>query len=132
MRQMKGVEIILRKRWKIAVFGIIGLLVFGVILSALYIKSVGIDNIKLMYTLNTTDQAIVVMDGKGNYLTKKNHSVDLLKERMKTEGWTYITQEGAGYFFEKAKEETIVTAKIWNSKYVIYHVKDNVVNIADK
>lgn len=84
-----------------------------------------------MYTLSTTDKLIVPMNGKGHYLAKENRSDELLKERVSSEGWTYVKQEGAGYFFEKGNEETIVTVQQWNHKYVIYQVKDNVVNIAD-
>lgn len=64
---------------------------------------IGFHNIKLMYTLSTTDKLIVVMDGEGHYR----------------------------YFFKKGNEETIVSIKQWNHNYVIYHVKDNVINIAD-
>jgi hypothetical protein len=126
-----GGEKILRKPWKVAVFGIIGIFFLIVIFAAAYINNIGFHNIKLMYTLGTTDKQIVLMDGKGNYLAEDRSVELLLKERMSSEGWTYVTQEGANYFFEKGNEETIVTVQQWNHKYVNYQVKDNVVNIAD-
>lgn len=123
--------IILRKPWKVAVFGIIGIVVLCVIFAAAYINNIGFHKIKLMYTLGTTDKRIVLMDGKGNYLAEDRSVGRLLKERMSSNGWTYVRQEGANYFFEKENESTIVTVQQWNHNYVIYHVKDNVVNIAD-
>ena len=62
---------ILRKPWKVAVFGIIGIVVLIVIFAAAYINNIGFHNIKLMYTLGTTDKQIVLIDGKGNYLSGK-------------------------------------------------------------
>lgn len=85
-----------------------------------------------MYTLSTTDKLIVPMDEEGHYLVREDHRcVELLKERMSSEGWNYVQQEGSNYFFEKGNEETIVTVQQWNHKYIIYQVKDNVINIAD-
>ncbi|MGO4543435.1 hypothetical protein AB4Z29_01365 [Paenibacillus sp. 2TAB23] len=122
---------ILRRPWKVAVFGIIGIVVLIVIFAAAYINNIGFHKIKLMYTLGTTDKQIVLMDEKGNYLTEDRSVGLLLKERMSSKGWTYVRQEGANYFFEKGNESTIVTMRQWNHNYVIYHVKDNLVNIAD-
>ncbi|ETT65637.1 hypothetical protein C172_11321 [Paenibacillus sp. FSL H8-457] len=62
---------------------------------------------------------------------REDRSVELLKERMSSEGWSYVQQEGSNYFFEKGNGETIVTVQQWNHKYIIYQVKDNVINIAD-
>lgn len=121
----------MRKPWKVAVFGIIGIVVLIVIFAASYINNIGFHNIKLMYTLGTTDKQIVLMDEKGNYLAEDRSVGLLLKERMSSKGWTYVRQEGANYFFKKGNESTIVTVQQWNHNYVIYHVKNNVVNIAD-
>jgi hypothetical protein len=123
--------IILRKPWKVAVLGIIGIVVLIIIFAAAYINNIGFHKIKLMYTLDTTYKQIVLMDGKGNYLAEDRSVGLLLKERMSSKGWTYVRQEGANYFFEKGNELTIVSVQQWNHNYVIYHVKDNVVNIAN-
>ncbi|MDL1163238.1 hypothetical protein P0100_19620 [Yersinia pestis] len=52
------------------------------------------------------------MDEEGHYLVREDHrSVELLKERMSSEGWNYVQQDGSNYFFEKGNEETIVTVQ---------------------
>jgi len=88
-----------------------------------------------MYALNTTDKTIVWMNetanGNGLYLTKVKQPIEVIKERMQKEGWTYVRQEGSGYFFEKGNQEVVVTTKIWpNRNYVRISVENNVVNLA--
>ena len=70
-------------------------------------------------------------DGHGHYLTKVTPPAEIIKERMKNEGWTYIEQEGAGYFFEKENRRAVVTTKIWNRSFVRITVENDVVNLAD-
>lgn len=72
------------------------------------------------------------LDGNGHYLTKVNSPAEMIKERMKNEDWTYIEQDGAGYFFEKDNQRIVVTTKIWNRSFVKIIVENNAVNIADK
>ncbi|RCW39231.1 hypothetical protein [Paenibacillus prosopidis] len=93
--------IILRKPWKVAVFGIIGIVVLIVIFAAAIINNIGFHNIKLMYTLSTTDKQIVLMDGKGNYLGEDRSVGILLKERMSSKGWIYVREEGANFFLKR-------------------------------
>ncbi|EHB62707.1 hypothetical protein PaelaDRAFT_3950 [Paenibacillus lactis 154] len=121
----------LKKPWKIIAFGIIGIIFLVVIFIGLYINNIGFHNLKLMYTLSTTEKLIVPMDKVGHYLAREDRSVELLKERMSSRGWSYVEQEGSNYFFEKGNEKAIVTLQQWNHKYIIYQVKDNVINIAD-
>lgn len=64
-----------------------------------------------MYTLSTTDKLIVPMGKEGHYLAREDRFVELLKDRMSSEGWNYVQQEGSNYFFEKGNEETIVTVQ---------------------
>ncbi len=54
------------------------------------------------------------MDKVGHYLAREDRSVELLKERMSSKGWSYVEQEGSNYFFEKGNEEVIVTVQQWN------------------
>lgn len=69
------------------------------------------------------------MEAKGEYVTKAYNHRDRLKDRMRKEGWTYVGQEGAGYFFEKNGHQTIITAKqIWNRNYIVFKVKDDAVD----
>ncbi|WP_126424828.1 hypothetical protein [Brevibacillus marinus] len=124
----------MRKPWKFVLFGALGIFVLSVVLVGLYIKQIGYNNLKIMYTLHTTDQMIVPMEkadnGDGKYLTKSSSPVELLKERMKREGWSYVQHDGAGYFFEKENRRCIVTVKRWYHKHYIYTVEDNAVDLA--
>lgn len=122
----------MNKTWKISMLVIFLFIILGMILGGAYIKNVGFHNVKLMYTLQTTDTKIVEMNEVGDYLAIENQSIEpLMKERMSSEGWNYVEQEGSNYFFEKGNEKTIVTVKQWNHNYVIYRVKGNVTNLAD-
>ncbi|GIO91400.1 hypothetical protein J31TS3_26270 [Paenibacillus lactis] len=121
----------LKRPWKIIAFGIIGIVFLVVMFAGAYINNIGFHNLKLMYMLSTTEKLIVPMDKVGHYLAREDRSVELLKERMSSKGWSYVEQEGSNYFFEKGNKETIVTMQQWNHKYIIYQVKDNVINIAD-
>lgn len=120
---------------KLALLSIIGVILIVLVVIALYINSIGLSNLKLMYTLKTTDKSIVRMEedsgGSGYYLTKINPPTEMIKERMKNGGWTYVEQNGAGYFFEKDNQRVVVTTKIWNRNFVKITVENNVVNIAD-
>ncbi|MGF7048849.1 hypothetical protein J2T13_003357 [Paenibacillus sp. DS2015] len=51
--------------------------------------------------------------------------------RMEKEGWTYIQQDGSGYFFERDDHQGIVTMRKWNHLYVVYDLKSEVANLAD-
>lgn len=122
----------MRKYLKAIVIVATGFIFICLIIAGLYIKNIGFNNIKLMYELNKADQSILQMEEEGAYVTKASNRNDRLKEKMKKEGWTYVTQEGSGYFFEKSGQKAIITARqIWNRHYVMFRVKDHVVNLAD-
>jgi hypothetical protein len=143
---------LMKNPWKIAFFGLSGVVILGVTAVVLFVNRVGFDNLKVLFTLNqtdsdylmpvyilkTTDQPIVPVavtpEGHGIYLTDKRRSSDvleLLKERMNKEGWTYDTQMGSGYLFTKDQQKVMVETRIWNSDYVRITVPGNVVTIAD-
>jgi hypothetical protein len=106
--------------------------VVGILVIALYIDKIGISNLKLMYTLSTTDKIIASMEETdGHYLTKLKRPDEVIKERMNIEGWKYVQHEGSSYFFEKENQKAIVTTTIWHRNYVKILVQNNVVNIAD-
>lgn len=66
-----------------------------------YINNIGFHNLKLMYTLSTTEKLIVPMDKVGHYLAREDRSVGLLKERLNSKGWSYVEQEGSNYFLKR-------------------------------
>ncbi|QJC53601.1 hypothetical protein HGI30_20070 [Paenibacillus albicereus] len=117
--------------WKVTVLIITGLLIIGFIAAGLYINTIGLNNVKLMYELNNNKGAILKMESEGEYLTKANHKSEKLKNKMNSEGWTFVNQEGAGYFFEKNGQEIIITTRqIWNRHFVVYKVTDNVLDLS--
>lgn len=57
---------------------------------------------------------------KGNQLDGGN----ALKAELAKKGWTFINQDGAGYFFEdQMKHRKIATSQMWTGKYVLYKVE---------
>ncbi len=52
----------------------------------------------------------------------QGESVDHMKRKMEEKGWTYLTQEGSGYFFEKGKEKAIITSQSFSFKNVLFKV----------
>ena len=123
------------RSWKIALFSFAGIIVFLVMMAAVYINNVGYNNVKQIYLLQTTGLSIVQIesDAKGHerYLTKAKQPTKLLKTHMRKAWWTYIKQEGAGYFFEQDGQQEIVTMKKWNHFYVVYDLKNEAANLAD-
>lgn len=45
-----------------------------------------------------------------------------LKNLLQTSGWTFVEQEGAGYFFEKDKQRIVITSQMWSSDFVLFKV----------
>lgn len=122
----------MRRSWKIAGLSVGGLILIFLIIAGLFINHYGFNNIKRMYELNKTDRSILQMETAGEYVAKANNQNELLKAKMKDKGWTFVQQEGAGYFFEKNGQETIITARqIWNRYYVVYKVADDVVDLSE-
>ncbi|MBT2283504.1 hypothetical protein J7E78_08135 [Paenibacillus polymyxa] len=122
----------MKKKWKIILFSFIGFIILLVLFGATYVNSIGYNNLKLMYKLNTTEVSIVQMDEEGQYLGLSENRNEILKDRMVEKGWQFKQQEGSTFFFEKDNQKAVVSTKIWNSNYVLYRVDDNIVNIADK
>lgn len=91
----------LKKPRKIIAFGFIGIVFLVVMFVGAYINNIGFHNLKLMYTLSTTEKLIVPMDKVGHYLAREDRSVELLKERMSSKGWSYVEQEGSNYFLKR-------------------------------
>lgn len=118
--------------WKVTVVIIASLLIISLIVAGLYIKNIGLNNVKLMYELNNDKGAILKMESEGEYLTRANNQNETLKNKMKREGWTFVNQEGSGYFFEKNGQEIIITARqIWNRNYVVYKVTHDVLDLSN-
>ncbi|GIQ62860.1 hypothetical protein PACILC2_14280 [Paenibacillus cisolokensis] len=92
----------MKMRWKIALFSIIGVIGIGTIMVALAVKNIGVANLKLMYTLNTTDQSIISMeetsDGNGHYLTKVKTPAEIIRERMEKKDGLIFNKKAAAIF----------------------------------
>ncbi|MFC8688928.1 hypothetical protein [Brevibacillus porteri] len=49
-------------------------------------------------------------------------AADAMKRAMTEKGWTFIQQEGAGYFFERGEEKLIITSQMWTGSYVLFRI----------
>ncbi|WP_236841201.1 hypothetical protein [Brevibacillus formosus] len=49
-------------------------------------------------------------------------AADAMKRAVTEKGWTFIQQEGAGYFFERGKEKMIITSQMWTGNYVLFRI----------
>ena len=120
----------MNNKWKIIIPSIAAICLVVMVIAGLYINAIGWNNVKLMIELNKHPHAIITMEAEGEYLAKSKHHRELLKEKMKNEGWTFIQQEGSGYFFEKNGEQAIITARqIWNRHHMVLSVNNNVVDL---
>jgi len=121
----------MNKKWKIILSTVAAVCFVFIVIAGLYINAIGWNNIKLMVELNKHPQAILAMETEGDYLAKTKHYRELLTERMKSEGWTFLQQEGSGYFFEKNGEQAIITARqVWSRHQVVLRVNNNVVDLS--
>lgn len=114
-----------KKGWRyLFVFTTVGALLGIIMLSALYLQYIGLDNVKTVYALHTSDRSVVEMNEEGKFLTRLTGTAaqELLVSYMQQEGWTYTGQEGSGYFFAKDEEKAIITATIWRRGYTMYSV----------
>lgn len=60
-----------KKFWlRLTMWLLVGAFSCLVMLSALYVLYIGVDNVKTVYALQTGDKDIVAMDEDGNYLTR--------------------------------------------------------------
>jgi hypothetical protein len=75
---------------------------------------------------NSSDQIVVLaVDDNYKWLVFKGNQSDgeiRLIEMMKIDGWEFVQQEGAGYFFIRDGEKNIVTSQMWTGKYVLYKI----------
>lgn len=119
------------KKWKIILSSVAGICFVCIVIAGLYINAIGLNNVKLMFELNKHPHTIVKMETDGVYLAKTNHHRELLQQKMTTAGWTFLQQEGSGYFFEKNGEQAIITARqIWNRHYITLKVTNNAVDLS--
>ncbi|MEK4252342.1 hypothetical protein [Paenibacillus sp. FSL W7-1287] len=122
----------MKKTWKIVIASVIAFFLVSIIAAAIFINNIGYHNIKLITELNKNSNQILKMEKEGDYLTKANAQNERLIKKMMNEGWNFIDQEGAGYFFEKNGQETIITVKqMWSRHYVVYRVTNDAINLSE-
>jgi len=122
----------MKKTWKIVIASVIAFSLVSIIAAAIFINHIGYHNIKLITELNKNSNQILKMEKEGDYLTKANAQNERLIKKMIKEGWNFIDQEGAGYFFEKNGQETIITVKqMWSRHYVVYRVTNDAINLSE-
>ncbi|UED74776.1 hypothetical protein [Brevibacillus sp. DP1.3A] len=54
-------------------------------------------------------------------------AAEAMKRTVTEKGWTFIQQEGAGYFFERGKEKMIITSQMWTGNYVLFRIPAGVI-----
>lgn len=121
--------------WKIGTIAVIACVLLLALVAGLYVNSVGLDNVKLMYRLHASESegTILRMSDDGDYLAMASHAREKLKVRMSSEGWSFVEQEGAGYFFERDGDRVIVTTTLmWGGDYIRYRVSDQTVDLASQ
>ncbi|MGU3469743.1 hypothetical protein ACLBWT_01080 [Paenibacillus sp. D51F] len=108
--------------------------VAAVLIGGLFIHRIGPRNLIHMYSLQTSGQDVIGIgtgtSGAGRYLTDSNNPASLLKARMENEGWSFVEQEGSGYFFTKDGRKALVTMKQWMHAYHIYNVSTGAADLS--
>lgn len=64
--------------------------------------------------------------------TKQFQSKEVLKSNLATQGWQYVTQEGAGLFFRKGDKRIVITMEMWTGYFVLYRVPSGIPLMADE
>jgi len=49
-----------------------------------------------------------------------------LKLLLQKAGWSFLEQEGAGYFFEKDQKRIVITSQMWSRDFVLYKVSSEI------
>ncbi|GED70941.1 hypothetical protein BRE01_46430 [Brevibacillus reuszeri] len=67
---------------------------------------------------------LTVEDGYTWYGAKADQGkeIESLLSAMKKNGWSFIQQEGAGYFFEQGSEKIVITSQTWSNRHVFFKV----------
>ena len=70
---------------------------------------------------------LTVEDGYTWYGAKadQGREIDSLLSAMKKDGWSFVQQEGAGYFFEQGSEKIVITSQTWSNHHVFFKVPDS-------
>lgn len=50
------------------------------------------------------------------------HAAEELKSVMERAGWSFYTQEGAGYFYQQGTEQIVVTSKMWSRDFILFKI----------
>lgn len=45
-----------------------------------------------------------------------------LTSALQAQGWTFVAQEGSGYFYSNGSEKIVITSQMWSSKFVLFKV----------
>ncbi|QDX92746.1 hypothetical protein EEL32_22660 [Brevibacillus laterosporus] len=49
----------------------------------------------------------------------QKEAAELLKHKMDKNGYRFVEQQGAGYFFDRNGQKQVVTSNMWTGNYVI-------------
>ena len=52
----------------------------------------------------------------------QGNEIERLVSDMKKDGWSFLHQEGSGYFFEQGNEQIVITSETWSNQYVLFKI----------
>ncbi|MGG1663293.1 hypothetical protein [Brevibacillus sp. NRS-1366] len=55
-------------------------------------------------------------------IADQGKEIDRLVSGMKKDGWSFLHQEGSGYFFEQGDEKIVITSETWSNHFVLFKV----------
>lgn len=45
-----------------------------------------------------------------------------LTAALQAQGWTFVSQEGSGYFYSNGNEQIVITSQMWSGRFVLFKV----------
>lgn len=74
--------------------------------------------------LRESDEGIVKLAAENDAVwygakSPQDQAAESMKAVMQAAGWTFVSQEGAGYFFVRGDEKMVVTSRMWSGEFVL-------------
>lgn len=78
--------------------------------------------------LRESDEGIVKLAAENDAVwygakSPQDQAAESMKAVMQAAGWTFVSQEGAGYFFVRGDEKMVVTSRMWSGEFVLFKVQ---------
>ncbi|MFF3025384.1 hypothetical protein ACFVRR_22535 [Gottfriedia sp. NPDC057948] len=117
------------KKW--ILIGIVAVIIVFFISSKMYYPPLPISSIskaKVISKLKESNENVVKITEEDDYqwyITEMNQGkgYKYLKNMLVEKGWTYKTQEGSVFLFEKENKKLGVITRMWTKNYVIFKIE---------